>query len=570
MEGEYLNMIKSISFGEVGAEFSVSEDATSLSTTLPETAVDASLTLTSFAGKTFEYAAYSTVVPTELAVSAERYKAGNAVTVSGKDLDLVTSANLSGVSVDYVYDAESSSLSFTIPAKSANGSVNLGLANGKWVSTDELSLVVPVISSLSPLSIYAGDGNITVSGTDLDLVVSATIGGSPIEIAEGASDTQLELVTTATSVGGKVALTLENGVVVESGQSIEMQYHALVVVSEMPAAQHIGEEVVLKGTNFDLVENVFVGDAKVTRYLARTAEELRFLMPYNKIGSYQIRFQLFSGDVETLATPIEVQLERSFTTAWEGNTTISWGDGGRVAVPLKAFEGVEPGAKLRLHYSQFDQKWAQAQINNGSWAPLSFPEVSGTLVPTDIYGWFADGILDRITDLTLTAEVLDNIRSNAGDFEGVQCGIIIQGQDLLFTKVEIVGEISQEITLWEGEMIADNWGNQPTFGNDTAPEFTENGVSVGQTIYFYITPLDPAWKLQIVEGHWGPTYASICSIGNDTEGGKFTEYDLEANGGKFGLKITQEIYDAALTQQWWGGIFLFNGDKTKITKITVL
>ncbi len=570
VEGEYLNMIKSISFGEVGAAFSVSEDATSLSTTLPETAVDATLTLTSYAGKTFEYAAYSTVVPTELAVSAERYKAGDAVTVSGKDLDLVTSANLSGVSVDYVYDAESSSLSFNIPATSANGPVNLGLANGKSVSTDELTLVVPVISSLSPLSIYAGDGNITVSGTDLDLVVSATLGGSPVEIAEGASDTQLELVTTATSVGGKVALTLENGVVVESGQSIEMQYHALVVVSEMPAAQHIGEEVVLKGTNFDLVENVFVGDAKVTRYLARTAEELRFLMPYNKIGSYQIRFQLFSGDVETLATPIEVQLERSFTTAWEGNTTISWGDGGRVAVPLKAFEGVEPGAKLRLHYSQFDQKWAQAQINNGSWAPLSFPEVSGTLVPTDIYGWFADGILDRITDLTLTAEVLDNIRSNAGDFEGVQCGIIIQGQDLLFTKVEIVGEISQEITIWEGEMIADNWGNQPTFGNDTAPEFTENGVSVGQTIYFYITPLDPAWKLQIVEGHWGPTYASICSIGNDTEGGKFTEYDLEANGGKFGLKITQEIYDAALTQQWWGGIFLFNGDKTKITKITVL
>ena len=70
VEGEYLNMIKSISFGEVGAAFSVSEDATSLSTTLPETAVDASLTLTSFAGKTFEYAAYSTVVPTELEVSA--------------------------------------------------------------------------------------------------------------------------------------------------------------------------------------------------------------------------------------------------------------------------------------------------------------------------------------------------------------------------------------------------------------------------------------------------------------------------------------------------------------------
>ena len=570
VEGEYLNMIKSISFGEVGAEFSVSEDATSLSTTLPETAVDAKLTLTSYAGKTFEYADYSTVVPSELAVSAERFKAGNSVSVSGKDLDLVTAANLSGVSVDFVYDAESSSLSFTIPAKSANGPVNLGLANGKWVSTDELTLVVPVISSLSPLSIYAGDGNITVSGEDLDLVVSATLGGSPIEIAEGASDTQLELVTTATSVGGKVALALENGVVVESEQSIEMQYHALVVVSEMPAAQHIGEEVVLKGTNFDLVENVFIGNEKVTRYISRTAEELRFLMPYNKIGSYPISFHLFNGDVETLANPIEVQLERTFTTAWEGNISISWGDGGRVAVPVKYFEGVEPGAKLRLHYSQKDQTWAQAQINNGSWAPISFPECSGTLVPTDIYGWFADGILDRITDLTLTAEVLDNIRSNAGDFEGVTCGIIIQGSDLRFTKVEIVGEISQETTIWEGEAIADDWGNQPFFGSDAAPEFTENGVTVGQTLYFYISPLEPDWKLQIVEGHWGPTYASICSIGNDTEGGKFTEYDLEANGGKYALKLTQEIYDAALKQQWWGGIFVFNGDNVKITKVTVL
>ena len=93
---------------------------------------------------------------------------------------------------------------------------------------------------------------------------------------------------------------------------------------------------------------------------------------------------------------------------------------------------------------------------------------------------------------------------------------------------------------------------------------------MGQTLYFYISPLEPDWKLQIVEGHWGPTYASICSIGNDTEGGKFTEYDLEANGGKYALKLTQEIYDAALKQQWWGGIFVFNGDNVKITKVTVL
>ncbi len=31
-----------------------------------------------------------------------------------------------------------------------------------------------------------------------------------------------------------------------------------------------------------------------------------------------------------------------------------------------------------------------------------------------------------------------------------------------------------------------------------------------------------------------------------------------------------EIYDKAMTQQWWGGVFLLNGDKVKVTKVTLL
>ena len=73
-----------------------------------------------------------------------------------------------------------------------------------------------------------------------------------------------------------------------------------------------------------------------------------------------------------------------------------------------------------------------------------------------------------------------------------------------------------------------------------------------------------------MEGHWGPTYCSFCSIGNDTEGGKFTEYDLDANGGKYKLTLTQAMLDAAFVQQWCGGTFVLNGDNVKVTKITLL
>lgn len=45
---------------------------------------------------------------------------------------------------------------------------------------------------------------------------------------------------------------------------------------------------------------------------------------------------------------------------------------------------------------------------------------------------------------------------------------------------------------------------------------------------------------------------------------------VRVEDGKFGLELTQEILDAALTQQYWGGAFLLNGDNIKCTKVTLL
>jgi len=142
----------------------------------------------------------------------------------------------------------------------------------------------------------------------------------------------------------------------------------------------------------------------------------------------------------------------------------------------------------------------------------------------------------------------------------------------LYTEEEVFvpgGGAPKEVVLWEGEAIADDWGNQPTILSDAGLELVDAGATVGQTLYFYFEPLEEAWQVKIVEGHWGPTYAAICSEGNDNDG-EFTVYDLAGNDGKFGLELTQEILDAALTQQWWGGAFLLNGDNIKCTKVTLL
>ena len=574
VEGAFLDMIEKVSFkvttpaAEEGAEdvvaytdvdFVLADDHKSVTVELPASVADGEVVLTSYAGKEFKAGAYTTVVPTEVAIAAEtRYKAGLNAVITGKDLDLVTAADLAGTALEpALVDGK---LVFVIPAKAVDGAVTLTLANGKTVSTEAVELVKPVITEVTPLELYAGDESVVVTGEDLDLVVSATLGGAAEEI-EYTEDGKLLVGTTVSSLKGKVALTAANGYVVESVEEIKVNYHALVIVNEMPAMQHIGQEVVLKGSNFALVENIFIGETKVTQYSLRTDTEVRFLMPWCKVGTYNIQFLLFNGDVETLVTPIEVGLELDIKTIWEGESYVTWSGGAVSNLSWGGYDWstVKAGTVLTAYFEVVDDG-AVIRFGNGSWVAL--PTTKG------FTGADGDGNVSIAKGLTymavkLTAADLAELQNNGG--------LVMCGTGYNISKITLTTEISQEVDLWEGELIADDWANQPYALSDAGLELAAAGAQPGQIVYFYFEQIgaDP-WKVEIVEGHWGPTYLSVCAVGADTEGGKFTEYDLEANGGKVGLTLTQEIIDAAYVQKWWGGTFVLNGDNVKCTKITIL
>ena len=571
VEGAFLDMIEKVSFkvttpaAEEGAEdvvaytdvdFVLADDHKSVTVELPASVADGEVVLTSYAGKEFKAGAYTTVIPTGVAIAAEtRYKAGLNAVVTGKDLDLVTAADLAGTALEpALVDGK---LVFVIPAKAVDGAVTLTLANGKTVSTEAVELVKPVITEVTPLELYAGDESVVVTGEDLDLVVSATLGGAAEEI-EYTEDGKLLVGTTVSSLKGKVALTAANGYVVESVEEIKVNYHALVIVNEMPAMQHIGQEVVLKGSNFKLVENIFIGDVKVTDYSLRTDTEVRFLMPWNKAGMYSLSFHLFSGDVETVATQIEVGLELDIKTIWEGEASLNWSGMQELAWGGYDWSTVKPGTVLTAYFTLHEADYWQVRFGNGSWASL----------PSGLEAAPGEGNIPMTPGTTYYS-----IKLTAADVDMLvnQGGLVMTGANYTLTKITLTSEISQEVDLWEGELIADDWVNQPYALSDAGLELAAAGAQPGQIVYFYFEQIgaDP-WKVQIVEGHWGPTYLSVCAVGADTEGGKFTEYDLEANGGKVGLTLTQEMIDAALVQQWWGGTFILNGDNTKCTKITLL
>lgn len=560
VEGTYLDMIQGVTVGGASVDFVLADDHKSVTVALPASVQDGEVVLTSFAGEEFKAGAYTTVVPTGLAIAPEtRYKAGLNAVVSGKDLDLVTGAALAGTALEFAY--ADGKITFAIPAVAVDGAVTLTLANGKTVDTEAIELVKPVITKVTPLELYAGDKNITVKGTDLDLVVSATLGGKEAEFEY--ADEVITVKTALTSVSGKVALTLENGVVVESTDEVKVNYHSLVIVSEMPAMQHIGQEVVLKGSNFDLVENIFIGEEKVTQYSLRTPEEVRFLMPWMKAGMHTLSFHLFSGDVENVATQIEVGLELDIKTIWEGEVSLNWSGMTDLSWGGYDWSTVKPGTVLTAYFTLAEADYWQVRFGNGSWASI----------PSGLEAAPGEGNIPMTPGTTYYA-----IKLTAADIDMLvnQGGLVMTGANYTLTKLTLTSEISQEITIYEGP-TALTWGDDGRFG--LAMNYFES-LNAGAKMIIYFTQTDAWGQVQFNDGWWGNGEVSFPELGGaylntDNAGGK----DVT----RMELTLTQELLDHLLATagDYWGTnadyrngdtrvAFVIQGQDWIIDKITIL
>ncbi len=555
IEGKYLDMIKELHLeGDVVVDvedFTVAEDNRALIFSIPSAVKSGDVVAVSYADKEFTAGQAAMVEPAELAVEPAEVQTSGTLVISGKDLDVVTSVTFPNAEVITDFTLADGKISVTVPLKARGGDIALGMANGESVSV-AYTLIAPTVTELSPLSLKAGE-TITVKGTGLQFVESATLGGKPVEVKANEDGTELSLVTVNTSVSGKVVLTLYNGQTLEPSEEITLSYDSLIIVNEMPSEEHIGGIVTLKGENFMLIENIYIGEAKVTGYSSRSDTELSFVMPYNKIGTYSVYFDLLSGDRETCPQSIEVLLELNYITAWEGNVPITWGDGGRVIVPAFKFNGIKAGTKMRLYYTYDDDVWCQAQINYGDWSGLEFPEIgSNTLVPA--CSWSGKGKIDWCTEVTLTSDILANIESKKGDCEDVKAaGIIIQGSDITFTKVEIIQEISQEVTIWTGEFNAGSWG-----GNQDLAwgGYDWSTVSAGQKLVFYLEQ-DASqgwWQLALRHGNeWGELPEQV-----------FVE--MEAGQSRVEVELTQTNIDDLIAN---GGLVI-TGCNYILKQITLL
>ena len=535
--------------GADNVEFAVNAGNSEITFVLPAVAQDGQAVLVAKSGVEIVAGEYETVVPSELAASPAPVKAGNVLTISGKDLSLVNAIDLPGAAGVEFESAEA--IKLTMPESATEGEATLRMENGKAASV-AFTLVKPVFKAFSENPAAAGS-DIVISGTDLDLVKSVTFGGN-LTVEVEATESEISVAVPTTAENGVVKLNLANGTSVDC-EALSVNKPSACYITELPAAGteiYGGTVLIVPVENEDKLESVEVNGESVKFLL--NGKSLYISLPDMAGKGTLIRLVSSNGAVEYTIDCIPNNIQKKVIWSgefnaggWAGNEDLSWGRFDWSSVDLSA------GTVTLVFDFTLDstQGWWQLALRHGDkWGDL----------PENTFFELAAG--QTQLEVPLTQAMLDDLIANGG--------LIITGCNYILTKVTLKTEIPMDITIWEGEVIADNWANQPYLLTDGGAEFAANGAKVGSTVYIYITPTDADWKVEIVEGHWGATYTSICAIGSDTENGKFKEYDLDANGGRYALVLTQAMYDAAMTQQGWGGIFVLNGDNVKVTKVTLL
>lgn len=550
ISGRNLNYVATLNLpGAPATEFTVNAAGTEIIFDLPAAAQDGTAILVAKSGVEVEAGEYETVVPTSLVAAPSPVKAGAILTISGDDLNLVTGVDLPGAAgMDY---ETAESITLTMPDTATEGDATLRMANGKSV-TVAFTLVKPVFEAFSENPAAAGS-DIVISGTDLDLVKSVTFGGN-LTVEVEAAETEITVAVPTTAETGMVKLNLANGKSVDC-ESLTVNKPTACFITELPSAEteiYGGTVLVVPVENEDKLENVEVNGESVKFLL--NGKTLYINLPDMAGKGTVVKLISSNGAVEYTIDCIPNNIQKKVIWSgswdcgsWSGNQDLAWGGFDWSSVDLSAGT-----VTMIFDFTQdSSQGWWQLALRHGDgWADL----------PENSFFELAAG--QTQLEVPLTQAMLDDLIANGG--------LVLTGCNYTLTKITLKTEIPMDVTLWEGEAIADDWKNQPSLLSDGGTELVANGAKAGSKVSLYITPLEADWKLQIVEGHWGPTYASICSVGNDTEDGKFTEYDLAANGGCYTFELTQEMYDNAIKTGGWGGVFVLNGDNVKVTKVTLL
>ena len=434
IKGSSFDQIVSVKFegATVDAADFKSQSAAEITVAVPAKATDGTFYVVTKSGIEVPVGNIITVVPTELVATPNPVKNGAELTITGKDMDLITGIAFPNAATSELKKVETTKVTATVPEDAQEGDITLSLANGKTV-TVAYTLVKPTVASCTPAAITAGEKTI-IKGTDLDLVKSVTFPGDVEQTVTDFKGTANAIAVTVPTAcaGSGFKLNLKNGTTVNiDGQLSIKAATDPAIASVTPGEAIAGSKITITGKNFQNIQNLYIGSYKVNRYTSRTNTEIVCQVPANaEVGTYKIVMEDPDGNKiegpEFKVVPAEKDIA-TITTNIDNSAikypyNFTWDDTGRFRI-MKADLiklGVKVGSKM-LFYKEAGAT-GQVQINNANWGAID-----------TVSDW--DGNKDCIVKVFDAAmmEAVNSISDGWGD-----TAFILQGDLKNVTKIAIL------------------------------------------------------------------------------------------------------------------------------------
>lgn len=387
LRGTSLDQIASIELNGATVEAAdfKSQTASEITFVISSKVADGEITAVTKSGIRISFGEITTVVPSQLVATPSPIKNGEEITISGKDMDLITGIAFPNAKESKLNKVETTKVTSTVPEDAQEGDITLRLDNGKTV-TVAYTLVKPTVTACAPAAITAGEKTI-IKGTDLDLVKSITFPGDVEQTVEkfAAQNANAIAVTVpAACAGTGFKLNLKNGTTINiDGQLSIKAATDPAIASVTPGEAIAGSTITITGKNFQNIQNLYIGSYKVNRYTSRTNTEIVCQVPANaEVGTYKIVMEDPDGNKiegpEFKVVPAEKDIAELVTNMDNGKITypfdFSWSSGsGKFYLTKEVFEKVKVkvGSKLIVYKDPTVKGQVQINKNKDGWPTIT-------------------------------------------------------------------------------------------------------------------------------------------------------------------------------------------------------
>lgn len=335
---------------------------------------------------------YEMAFPTGVSLPSP-IKAGTTVIITGTDMDLVSSVKFH----DNVTPAEEPVISKTeisvkVPDTAIGGDLSLVTKYGKTIYVS-YTLVKPAGISYNPAEKAFVGEQLTINGSDMDLVTGVTFTGSstPVVPDEGTrTGSSITVVVPAEAKTGQIYLNLANGTSVAC-QELTIDYPWCYITDNLDAMEiYSGSTIELNVANGSELTEVQVNGAVVSRTLS--GSKLTIEIPAD--AGKNTTLTLISGD--------KGSVEYTFNCAkviFDGSENV-------VSLTPSQYGTLEVGDKLKIEFFIPANVWADIYVKYGTFNDNQWGNLLGDTIK---YSQSASG-REEVYTITLDQTDINNLK----------------------------------------------------------------------------------------------------------------------------------------------------------------